>query len=86
MAEDTATAAALAADQQLMMAGVLPGDEAQAEELLAELRVQLDRCAAARNGHAGWRGRGVRGATAPCHCWRSRLCGVHQPWLDGFVC
>ncbi|EFN58901.1 hypothetical protein CHLNCDRAFT_140837 [Chlorella variabilis] len=45
MAEDTATAAALAADQQLMMAGVLPGDEAQAEELLAELRVQLDRLA-----------------------------------------
>ena len=44
MAEDVAVAAALAADQQRMMAGVLPAGEEEAQQLITDVQVILARC------------------------------------------
>lgn len=44
MADDVASAAELAAQQPLMLAGVLPADRPEAEQLVGDIQVTLDRC------------------------------------------
>lgn len=45
MGEDVAAAAELAAQQPLMLAGVLPRERPEAEQLVADIRDTLDRWA-----------------------------------------
>lgn len=44
MGDDVAAAAELAGDEARMLRGVLPGDEEQARQLVADIQQQLDRC------------------------------------------
>ena len=44
MAGDAAEAAALAAQQPRMLAGVLPGDQEAAQQLVGDIQLTLERC------------------------------------------
>lgn len=48
MGDDVAAAAGLVAQQPLMLAGVLPADQAEAVQLVGDIQVTLDRRAAMR--------------------------------------
>lgn len=70
MAEDAEAAAVITADRERMMAGVLPGDEGEAAEIVRDLSVTLERCVSGAQG--GW----VLGAEGRAQWWglRGRAC------------
>lgn len=74
MGDDVAAAASLAADQRRMLAGVLPSDAAQAEELVGSIQETLDRWAHCCAGRAG------RAVRQGCWPWVSMAMGCCCAW------